>query len=230
MPVLQSTADDVGLPLSVSTASEPAKAAELLIAMGSDATINALKRARAGRPFLGFGHRFSVAWVERAWDAIAEDLIIHDGYGCMSPVLVATPLPLDDAVVRMAKALDTWSTRIPIGQVAPADLAAIRSREALARVLGRVECGPGWSVHGLPSQHWTPMALPRSIAVCSVADRAEAWAMLAPHASHLSTVADIERQPWGSARVVLPGRMQRPPLDRLHDGVPVLSAVLRTDA
>jgi len=228
VPVLQRTANAAGLPLSVSIDSEAAKSADLLIAMGSDATVRALERERSGRPFLGFGHRFSAAWIERAWEAIAQDLIVHDGYGCMSPVLIATPLPLDEAVDRMAEALATWSARIPLGQVAPADLAGIRSRQALARVVGRVASGTGWSVHGLPSKHWTPMALPRSIAVCSVASRADAWAMLAAHEPHLSTVADAEGHAWGSARVVLPGHMQRPPLDRVHDGVPVLSAVLRT--
>ena len=224
---LQQTAHDSGLPLYVSTSADDAIRADLLIAMGNNNTIAELKRQRGRRSFLGFGHRFSAAWIENAWDDVALDLAIHDGYGCMSPVVVFTPRPLGVAADQLAEALDAVQKRIPIGPRAPAELAAIRARGALAQVTGTVRSGSGWSVHGLPANQWTPGALPRSIAVCSVADRASVRRILKPHQASLSVMADAQDHLWGTARVTRPGRMQRPPLDRIHDGVSVLRAVVQ---
>ena len=84
--------------------------------------------------------------------------------------------------------------------------------------------GDGWSIHGMPVAHLEPMTLPRSVAVYHVADAEEAARALAPYARWLSTIATDDpgtNDTWlslGATRICRPGRMQRPPLVRHHDG------------
>ena len=71
-------------------------------------------------------------------------------------------------------------------------------------------------------------ALPRTIAVVQLPDRSAALELLRPWARWLSTVGtDEPGTDWLGARVCALGQMQRPPVDRLHDGVDLLRATLR---
>lgn len=239
-PLFVETAQSMGLPLAATPDREVLADADLVVAMGGDDAIGQIRAALPiGARFLPHGHRFSVAWVcgrdlpddpripvgfRDPWRAIAADAALHDGRGCLSPVAVFTPLPLEDACVRLDVALRDAQHRWPIGDVAPAEWASIRARAALARAIGVVRDGPAHSVHGLPPGSWQPYAFPRSIAVISVPSLDEATACVAPFRHALSTVgtddpASIER--WlsiGATRICRLGRMQRPPLVRSHDG------------
>lgn len=226
-PLLADAAAKVRLPLTVTADRAAVDDAELVVAMGSDETITAI-RDRARGTVLGFGHRFSVAWVtERAGlAAVADDAALHDGRGCMSPVAVFTPLANADAT--LAAAMVEAQRRWPVGAVAPAEAAAIRARRALARAVGAVHEGDGWSVHALPVARWSAAALPRSIAVHQVTDVAGFAEAMAPMLPWLSTVgADAKIPAWPAVRVAALGRMQRPPLVRRHDGVDWLKATLQ---
>ena len=226
-PIFEATAREVDLPLTIT--SDRRLDGELVVAMGNDSTIAEI---RASLPpatrFLGFGHRFSVAWVERDFASVAEDAAMHDGRGCFSPVAVFTPLPLAEACDALAVAMADAEVRWPIGEICASEAAEIRTRRALARVTGVVREGPGWSVHGLPIERFVPVASPRSLAVYSVTSEAAAEAV-APWASALSTVGtDGDPKPWDklASRLCALGRMQRPPLLRRHDGVDWLQATL----
>jgi len=133
----------------------------------------------------------------------------------------------------MAQAMRRAQRKWPIGTLHPAEGAAIRHRGILARAVGELQQGEGWSVHGLPAEHFQPAGLPRSIAVISVRDLDEALEVAAPWSAHLSTVGsdDFRGGPtWlelGASRVCRPGRMQRPPLRRAHDGVDWIQTTLR---
>jgi hypothetical protein len=224
-PLLAAAAAEEGLPLGITGDRSAVRDAELVVAMGSDDSIASIRDDVAPfARFLPHGHRFSVAWVGVAagFAPLAADAALHDGRGCLSPIAVFTPLPLEAATDALAGAMADAQARWPVGEIAPAEHAAIRSRRALARVAGVVREGPGWSVHGLPADKWTPLALPRSVVVISVPTPEEAAAVLAPHGRHLSTVGtDGPSAPFvevGATRICPLGRMQRPPMARSHDG------------
>ncbi len=238
--LLITTAREVGLPLVGVTERAAIRAADLVVAMGTDETIEDIRRTLPARTrMVPHGHRFSVAWlvddpmpvdprVPEGFDSpfagVAADAAMHDGRGCYSPVAVFTSLPLDEAVERMAKNLERANRRWPVGTISPAEHAALRARRALAKVVGAVREGPGWSVHGLPVGHLEPVALPRSVAVFHVEGPEEAARALTPFGRWLSTVGTDDPEStdtWlklGATRICRPGRMQRPPLVRHHDG------------
>lgn len=204
----------------------------LVVAMGSDATVATIRDlVDADARYLGFGHRFGAAWLTTAagFAALGPDLALHDGLGCMSPAAVLTDWPLDDALEALAATWREVDRKLPAGPLAGLTGARIREREALAKVVGRVDRGAGWSVHALPLSRFRPAALPRSVVLHAAVSRDEAGQLLARHESTLSTVAtdDPALALPGPARRCAPGEMQRPPLDRLHDGVDWLSATMR---
>jgi hypothetical protein len=121
----------------------------------------------------------------------------------------------------MNRAEATW----PRGRLHPQEAARLRTRRALARVVGTVDEGPGWSVHSLPLERAEPSALPRSLLLVHAPDVTQAAAHAARWGRALSTVGTDQADSagtWleaGATRVDPTGRMQRPDLDRIHDGV-----------
>lgn len=196
--------------------------ADTLVVLGSDATVSAV-RAEAGpnQRVLGFGHRFSVAWMTGDdWTGLAFDLAMHDGRGCLSPSVVLTPRA--DGVDRLAEALALAEATWPRGTVSAEEAARVRFRGALARVVGTDRQGGAYAVHALPGAQLDPVALPRCPMLVRVADREGAEAALQPWTRWLSTVAtdDDAVTSWpGASRVTAPGQMQRPPIPRVWDGV-----------
>lgn len=247
-PLLREAAHEAGLPLEITARREAVAAADCVVAMGSDETAAAVQAAAArGARVHAFGHRFSAVWwtgapvppdplvpdaFRDAAGAIAADAALHDGRGCFSPALVLTPLPRDAALDALAEALERAAARWPVGRISPIEGAAIRARRALARAFGATRDGPWGSVHALPAAHAEPAGLPRATLVVPVPDLDAALAAVAPWARWLSSVATDEpasATAWrqlGASRVVAPGRLQRPALDRVHDGVEVLRALV----
>lgn len=231
-PWLVDHAEAVGLPLTASSHREPLSSAELVIAMGSDATLRTLA-ARYGQ-VLGFGHRVSLAILPQNTprpliDALAADLAAHDGRGCMSPCLVlTTDSSLSDP---LAEAMAAAQVRWPRGSLSDGEHAALRTRRALARAAGRVHEGQGWSVHQLPLALVRPVSLPRSAQVAVVPGLMDALASLTPSFPPLSTLSAPTALHHAlrslAPRVCELGQMQRPPLRRHHDGVEHLRAITK---
>ncbi len=238
--LLVEAAAATGLPLTATTDRERIQHAEYVVAMGSDEAVREIGTAVANAAhYEPHGHRFSAAWIggdplpydplvpegfRDPHGSVAADAALYDGRGCLSPVVLLTSQ--DGTTDLLAEALARAEERWPRGQISDLEAASIRTRAALARVSGRVVEGASWSVHQLPADHWRPLALPRSIAVVRTADRAEAARILDRHRSSLSTIGSD--QPWEVApRVCRLGRMQRPALDRLHDGVDWLRTTAR---
>lgn len=221
---LVDAAEAVGLPLSA-TSSRDLTDANLVVAMGSDDTLRAIRQGLPpGVRFAGHGSAWSLAWLTGDGRGLARDLALHEGRGCLSPVVVFTPLPLDRAVGRVVAALEEAQARWPLGEVSPGEAARIRARGALARVVGSARVVEGGAVHGLPAERFVPEALPRAPAVVQVADLAEAVELVGrwPGLSTVGTDAPDSAHTWraaGASRVCPLGEMQRPPLRRLHDGV-----------
>ncbi|HHO49684.1 MAG TPA: hypothetical protein ENK18_02155 [Deltaproteobacteria bacterium] len=229
-PILTREAQALGLPLSHTDRRDVLSDAALCITMGSDATVASVDEALPEHArHLGFGHRFSVAWITRAGSvaAVAQDAALHDGAGCMSPVALFTPLPPAQIVTPLAAAMIDAQRSIPRGELAPATGATIRLRRALALAVGTVTEGEAWALLELPVACFVPVALPRVLAVHQVADRATFEALLAPHRLGLSTIGtDDPALALPGVRCCAPGQMQRPPLVRHHDGVDWLRRTL----
>jgi hypothetical protein len=233
-PLLVQAAEALDLPLRATDDRGALQQAELVIGMGSDSSAQAIRQQEGPSRVLAFGHRFSVAWITRpeSLPALARDLALHDGRGCMSPVAVISPLPLEQLCEGLALALQQAEQRWPRGALGPVEAAAQRTRRALARVTGLVREGEGWAVHGLPPERFEPLGLPRTPAAIGLAsgEPERLWDWLGPWTAHLSVVGTDDpllRPPSDGVRLVEPGAMQAPPLLRLHDGVDWLRATLR---
>ena len=239
-----------GLPFSYTDDRDCLNRADLVIAMGSDHSIAEIREHLPQHiTFVPHGHKFSVAWIgghnmpadplipdgfQDGWHSVAADAALHDGRGCLSPTVLFTPLPLQEACERLNKGMTAAATRWPTGQLSNAEHAKIRSRQAITRVVGTVCTGPGYSIHGLPVDHFTPTGLPRSLAVVTVSTVTEAARALAPWKPWLSTVGTdqpSDTECWrqlGASRVCRLGRMQRPPLQRIHDNTDWLANTLKS--
>ena len=229
VPLLSQEAQAVGLPFHVTDQPDRLGAQDLVISMGSDASVQAISEALpATTPHLSFGHRFSFAWVTKqdTWAPLAQDLALHDGRGCMTPVVVFVQGGLDQACHGLLEALERVGHRWPRGPTTPLEYARTRARACLANsTTGLALEGHTSSVHGLTSAHFEPESLPRCPAVIAVQDIRELQSVLLPWQRWLSTAStdrpldEAALRQTGVHRVCALGHMQRPPLSRLHDGI-----------
>ncbi len=198
------------LPLRATTDRSVLAEADRVVLMGSDATVEAV-RATLTHPerLLAFGSRYSLAWWTdpRNVGAVALDHVLYDNRGCMAPTGIFSPLP--DAADRLAAYLE--QVTVPVGRIHDEEHAWIRERRALARVVGRVVSE---RVIELPPAYWSPRTAP-GLAVVHPLKRFEDLPVRPKAVSVLGT--DDARRP--DVRCEALGRMQRPPLDRCHDGI-----------
>jgi len=232
-PLLVQCAREFELPLSMTTERSALKQVDLVIAMGSDETISSIRSTLDPQTrFLGFGHRFSLAWVPAdqatnlsSWRQLAIDLALHDSRGCMSPLAVFTDGHPESLVPLAQQAMREAESALPRGGIAGIEGAQIRSRNALAQAAGTATSSEKWSIHLLPVAYFEPVALPRSMAIYTCDTREDALTALEPYSRWISVVGLPDAspaQPWldlGAERTCALGDMQRPPLVRLHNGV-----------
>lgn len=187
-----------------------------VIVFGRAETIQSVQHAlqTLGRavPLLPFGPRFSVGLSQESDAAAAIDLARYDSRGCMSPSAWFTPKP---DLSLLAEALTEAQARWPLGAFSELEAATLRSRILLARAVGQLRQGEGWTILHLPSRFFTPISLPRVLNLYS--DLPDAFP-----ADRLSTVATDRPSPWAAPRICRPGEMQCPPVGRWHDGYDVL--------
>ena len=229
---LVQSAQAFDLPLCATCDRDAAHHADLVVAMGSDETIDTLRTTLPNRThFLGFGHRFSVAWIskkhpheEALWQKLALDIALHDGRGCMSPTVVFTDVDSQNAMGQLLTAMRQQALRLPRGRISDREAIALRARSSLAKIVGTTQEQGDAVVHLLPETHLQWTGLPGAITLCPVDSASHASRLLQPVARWLSTVGsnDPSTTPWpalGNVRLCAPGQMQQPPLVRLHDGV-----------
>jgi hypothetical protein len=206
-------------------------AVDAIVAFGADSTMESIRATYPKVPFVGYGHRFSVAFVagdpEAAARSLAIDVARYDSRGCMAPTAVFTtgdPQMLGEA---LALAMAECEARWPRGRIDPALGPEWRRRLGLARVLGRVWTGAKWAVTMLPAAHFVPAALPRMITIHSVQNAEKFDTILSPWRRWLSTCGtDLPgHHPQGFHRVCPLGWMQAPPFPRNHDGRPMLTGL-----
>jgi len=204
--------------------------ADGLIAFGSDETLTALNAQVPPTVRRSLhGHRASVAVVTgrnpvQTAQALAWDLVLYDGRGCMSPSAIFCLDQTEALADALASALAEAGKTIPPGKLAPWQGPQWRARTGRARALGTCREDSQWAVCATETG---PLEanLPR-MAVLHEIEEVRALSFLKDMA--LSTCAtDLDDhaalEALGFHRVCAPGDMQRPPLNRKHDGVDVIA-------
>jgi hypothetical protein len=211
--------------------------ADALLAFGSDESLAAIdgalpEAAPAGLHTSLHGHRASFAVVSgdpAVADGLAWDAVLHDGRGCMSPhgiFCLGDPAPLAAA---LAKSLALLHGEVPPGPLEPWQGPEWRRRCGLARALGSSLAGEGWAVNTLPPREVGLGPLPRMLTVHPIESLEELKGLAQLPLSTCATdldpeaFADVGLADPGFHRICAPGDMQRPPLDRLHDGVDLVA-------
>ena len=247
---------DPGVAAAVRIGSD-AKALEecdAVIAHGSDETIAAIRaRIGVGRPFVGYGHKVSLAAIGAGVDPVsaaqklARDVALWDGRGCLSPAwaLVSdSPRGRAAEVARaLAAAFEELEETLPRGELVPAESAELLELRARAAVREgtRLELAAGassWTVVLEGGEVRPPAGTLRFLSVVPVNDLDGVARFCAPLAPHLSCVghagfgSEVPRLASlavdaGASRLCALGRMQLPPLDWNHDGQGPLRPLVR---
>lgn len=204
---------------------------------GRDETIADMrKRAQPQVRLRGHGSGMGVAWisaeahVEKAARGLADDVVVFDQRGCLSP-RIALVLGDEERAFAVAEALHAELERldvaIPRGAVPAEDRAAAGRYVATMTYACRALVGNHHAIGIAPPG--APLVLPpsyRTVHVAACASMEEAAKLLAPLSRGVVTVGSDDT---ASARLLAPawariaplGRMQRPPLDGpvdLRDG------------
>jgi hypothetical protein len=203
---------------------------------GRDDTIADVRaKAREGVHVRGHGSGMGVALVTSAADlaraarGLAEDVVVFDQRGCLSP-RIALVLGSESRAAELASALDAELDRlgaiIPRGAVPTDERAASDRYVATMTYACRVLVGSDHAIGIAPAT--APLVLPppyRHVHVASCASIDDAEKLLTPFARAVVSLGsdDLEAArtlaracPW--ARLSPLGAMQRPPLDGPVDG------------
>jgi len=222
---LVDAANDPGVLLTSERDPRESDADRIDVYGGAAAIEQVRERARPGVSVRAHGPGLGVAFVTRAADPadaapwLAEDVVVFDQRGCLSPRVV---LVEGDAAraERFAGALhaslDEWAVRVPRGTLAEEERAeARRWQEALA-FAGRTWSGSQHAV-GLGERLLVPPT-GRHVQVLPAADALRASELLAPIAGAIVTMGSddpeqVRHVAPPHARLATLGQMQRPPLD-----------------
>lgn len=182
---------------------------DCVIVYGTDETVEKFRRPNG---YLGYGHKFSVGYVEAdEADACARDIIPWDQSGCRSPQTLFVRGDAEAFARQLADRLAHYEILYPRRMVDAATSLAIRTLRAdvSLREDGRVFASQGstaWTVLYDPSPAIEFTPLDRTVWVRGVSDRAEMERILAPHRHHLAVVGGID---------VPLGEMQSPPFEMI---------------
>jgi hypothetical protein len=225
----------------------PFSQADVIVAFGSDATLEKLRRQlRAGQRFIGHGHALSLLWIEeparlssRQARACATDILTYDQMGCLSPQAIYVPPRADLAglAAKLTRALEAEWRRLPKKPARPLAVAArIEEARDIARALGQQLWLPptshlGWTLIHDPGPDFQTSPL-HGVVYLRSGNEQRIGRELASVSGRISTVgvAGKTSSRWeklflnlGVSRFCAAGRMQFPPLTWQHDGRPVLA-------
>jgi hypothetical protein len=229
--------------------------ADAVVAEGRDETLATLRaRVPAPHTFIGYGHKLSLAAVGRGIEAphaaraLALDVALYDGRGCLSPACIAVEdVPrgrAEQLAALLAAELERLEGELPRGALDAAEHLAVRelrarwaSRDGARAWVSRA--GTHWGVVCVPDGDAPPLggAL-RNVPVVALQDLRGLERLCAAFAPHLSTLAHAgfaEASALlgplalraGASRLCALGRMQLPPVGWRHDGRGAISALLR---
>ena len=221
--------------------------ADAVIAFGSDATMDSLRRRTSARQrFIAHGHAVSLLWVPR--DATqngtdlrkcAIDILTYDQMGCLSPqaIYLEKGAEVFSFAEGLAKALEReWRKIDPKPKRGLSAAARVQEARELALSQGHSLWMPpsrhlGWSIIHDPNSLFRPSPLHGLIYLRGVIETG-IEAALKSVAGRISTVGSMgaisrrSREAFlklGVTRFCRAGEMQFPPLTWQHDGRPALS-------
>ncbi len=220
---------------------------DAVVAHGSDPTIRAIReRVPPSAVFIGHGHKFSIAALGRRTDvgdisrAIATDIAMYDGRGCLSPACVITE-GVDTARALMnalGVELERLCVELPRGTWSADELSWIHQWRERLDLLGidnlRSADSVDWTISIEEPTPALRLGILRQIPIlpCENVETASAW--LQQQRPQLSTAAlsgwdemQSHLLEAGCARICDAGQMQFPPIDWHHDGMPPLRKLLR---
>ena len=200
-----------------------------LLAFGGEQAMESLQNAAPPNlPTSLHGHKISLAIVsgedpKELGRALALDVALYDGQGCMSPVGIFCLKNAAATAKALAEELKNIQGLIPVGQRPPDVGIEWRRRVGLSRILGTLIAEDNWAVPLLPSSQIFLPPLPRMIPVYSITEDE----IVPLNRYPISTCAtDIPEHSalarLNPPRICQPGQMQLPPFDGIHDGVNVL--------
>jgi hypothetical protein len=211
---------ELGAPFQLVEALAPEPGDEVH-AYGRDETLGALTlgaRVRLRAFGSGFGVALPGADVAREAAALANDVVVFDQRGCLSPrVALVAPDRADAFVDALAGALAEAARQVPRGPLDEGDRRELARWAATASALGRVSVGDGFAV-GLAEEPDAPLIPPplRVVHVLPCESIGPRVAALVGRATALGGEGELFEQ----ARILAPraratalGRMQKPPLD-----------------
>jgi hypothetical protein len=197
---------------------------------GRDETIAFVRaHARGGVRVRGHGAGMGVAWIsgdaalESAARLLADDVVLFDQRGCLSPrvALVCGDFERARTFADCAEAaLEALSHAIPRGALTSVERAeAVRWSKSILYATGEIRAGDTSAVGVAP--FGAPLLLPppgRHLHVAPAADASGARALLAPLARAVVTVGSDDPAAASAiapshARLARLGEMQRPPFD-----------------
>jgi hypothetical protein len=245
---------EVGRALELGEDPRVLEEADAVVAHGRDETVAELRRrVPVNRPFIGHGHKISVAVVgseidiEEAARGVAFDVALYDGRGCLSPAYVLVEASHPERTASFARALAAELGRLeetlPRGQLEPGEEAWVHELRARAAVRESTELlapdtGTSFTVILEPAGARPAPGTLRTVPVIPVSDVESAVDWCATLAPHLSSVGQggfgtrserlVEAAARGGGSRVCPlGRLQLPPIDWHSDGVAPLAALVR---
>jgi hypothetical protein len=186
--------------------------------------------------------------IKRISEAFALDIARWDQLGCLSPVVLylvgLDPSTNESIANALASALENLQGTMPRGSMSTAvraghanEIAEARMREAEG--LATLFEGSDSVVVLEANTDPRPAPLHRFIRLMPVASLDRLEEALAPFSGHLSNVATTGFSPdqardlieflsrLGTSRLTNPGRLQTPPIDWPHDGMPLLTPMAR---
>ncbi|MEC7241983.1 MAG: acyl-CoA reductase [Myxococcota bacterium] len=205
--------------------------ADAVLGFGSNQAMNVLEahlRPETARSL--HGSRASLAIVEaNTIEKVAEGLYLdasaYDSRGCMSPIAVFC---LGDAHALKRALFDQWATQdaLPLGALSLAEQAHRSRRIGTAKMLHPSNHHAGHRDPReivVPVEDFESFGLPRLLPIHPI-DSLDQLDFLqgGPWSSCATNLPHEALQDFGFHRICQPGQLQRPPLNRLHDGVDVL--------
>ena len=182
--------------------------------------------------------------IRQVSEAFALDIARWDQMGCLSPVVIylvgLDPDTNEEIANSLSQALEELHERMPRGDLSTAVCASHANEIAEARMRqagGRAILCEGSSSVVILESDATPRPAPlhRFIRLMPVASLDKLKEALVPFAGHLSNVGAIGFSQedvrnlnellsrLGVSRLTRPGRLQTPPIDWPHDGMPLMT-------
>jgi hypothetical protein len=203
---------------------------DTVVALGSDESLDDIKgHVPFHKTFVGYGHRVSAAWVSSPTEAhlqgLAEDLLMWDQAGCLSPQVLWTHESPTEVANARAKRIEHIEHRFP-RVLSPWAARERHASVAFGHMRGQVSQTDTSTLIALSESSFRPS--PRHRLLWVLPANEDALQAVVPQLSTLALHGTLGLDLPPHVRVCEPGSMQRPSLEWKQDGEDPLTALLRS--